>query len=315
MNDSAMTVITTAMWLMLPVLETVGVTAAPWATDRYEMFGVTVPPAAFSDIRLAGLRRNYSLTVGGFGGILALVDFGVWLGFGPTVAFWTAVIALVLIMAFGFVWWQRCRREMISVKTERGWKATGDRRVAVIDDSLPKPLPLWWDLVYVAIIAATVIVGYAGYDSMPQRVPMHMNMAGVVDGWADKSPWLIWLAPGFELAIVTVMVLGHIAILYSGRLIDPHRPPRSVWRHAAIMRVWSVYTLLVGIAVMLGVGLTLQLGMLGMVPLGLMGTTGMFVAMLAFAGCIVVILFYGRNGSHADDVEVGETGTEDETMP
>ncbi|MBT1165255.1 hypothetical protein [Bifidobacterium simiarum] len=72
-----MTVITTAMWLMLPVLETVGVAAAPWATDRYEMFGVTVPPAAFSDIRLAGLRRNYSLTVGGFGGILALVDFGV----------------------------------------------------------------------------------------------------------------------------------------------------------------------------------------------------------------------------------------------
>ncbi|MBT1165254.1 hypothetical protein [Bifidobacterium simiarum] len=57
-------------------------------------------------------------------------------------AFWTTVIALVLIMAFGFVRLQRCRHEVISVKTERGWKATGDRRVAVIDDSLPKSLPL-----------------------------------------------------------------------------------------------------------------------------------------------------------------------------
>ncbi len=58
MNDNAMAIITMAMWLLLPVLATVSVAAAPWTTDRHELFGVTVPPAAFDDTSLAGLRRN-----------------------------------------------------------------------------------------------------------------------------------------------------------------------------------------------------------------------------------------------------------------
>lgn len=312
MNDNAMAIITMAMWLLLPVLATVSVAAAPWTTDRHELFGVTVPRAAFDDTSLAGLRRYYSLAVGCFGGLSALTGFGVWRGFGLTAALWSAAISLVLITAFGFVWLQRCRREVIAVKAERGWKAVGDRRVAVIDDSLPKPLPLWCDLAYIAIIAATVIVGYAGYAGMPQYVPIHMNMVSAVDVWVGKSPWLIWLAPVFELVIAIVITVVHVAVLRAKRPVDPLQPQRSAWRHAVTSRAWSVCALLVGVAATLGVGLTLQLGLLGLVPLDAVGAAGMFAVVLAFAGCTVIAMFYGWNGFHPTNAE---NGADDETMP
>ena len=67
------------------------------------------------------------------------------------------------------------------MKRERGWTATGAKRMAVVaDDTFARPLPLWWDFVYVIVIVATIVIGYAGYGGMPQRVPIHTNAAGVV---------------------------------------------------------------------------------------------------------------------------------------
>ncbi|MBT1172940.1 DUF1648 domain-containing protein [Bifidobacterium sp. MA2] len=293
-----MTIWTMVMWVLLPVLVTVSVAVAPWVTDRREVFGVTVPPSAFADERILGLRRNYAASVGCLGGMFVLASLGVWRGFGLTAALWVVSLASVLITVIGFVRLQRCRREVLAIKAERGWRAdAGSRCIAVIDGSLPKPLSPWWDLVYVAIIAATVAVGYLGYDGMPQRVPMHTDMAGVVDGWADKSPLVIWFAPAYELVLAIVMTIAHIAILNAKRPIDPRRPMDSAWGYAVMMRAWSVYTLIVGVVVTLGIGMAVQLGVLGLVPLGAVGLIGMLVAVLALVGCLVVALFYGQNGS------------------
>ncbi|WP_146143568.1 DUF5808 domain-containing protein [Bifidobacterium callitrichos] len=75
-------------------------------------------------------------------------------------------------------------------------------------------------------------------------------------------------------------------------------------------RAWSVYVLVVGVAVTAGIGMTVQLGTIGVLDLGTVGLAGTFAGMLALVGGIVVVLFYGQNGSRVD-----AGGADDETMP
>ena len=297
--------------LLLPALVATCVAIVPWVTGRREVFGVTVPPAALADARIRRYRVAFSTLVGGVGATSLLACVALWRLVGVTPAFWCASILSIVVVAVGFAAQQRFRRRVIAIKRERGWTATGAKRMAVVaDDTFARPLSLWWDLVYVVVIAATIIVGYAGYGGMPQRVPIHTNAAGIVDGWADKSPFVIWFAPLTELILAAVMVGAHAAVLYARRPVDVDSPVRSARRYAAMARAWSVYVLVVGVAVTAGVGMTVQLGTIGVLDLGAVGLAGTFAGVLALVGGIVVVLFYGQNGSRVD-----AGGADDETMP
>lgn len=310
-NSMGITGVISMIPLLLPALVATCVAIVPWVTGRREVFGVTVPPAALADARIRRYRVAFSTLVGGVGAASLLACVALWRLVGVTPAFWCASILSIVVVAVGFAAQQRFRRRVISIKRERGWTATGAKRMAVVaDDTFARPLPLWWDLVYVIVIVATIVIGYAGYGGMPQRVPIHTNAAGVVDGWADKSPFVIWFAPLTELILAAVMVGAHAAVLYAKRPVDADSPVRSARRYAAMLRAWSVYVLVVGVAVTAGVGMTVQLGTIGVLDLGTVGLAGTFAGMLALVGGIVVVLFYGQNGLRVD-----AGGADDETMP
>ncbi|CAN5576494.1 SdpI family protein [soil metagenome] len=60
---------------------------------------------------------------------------------------------------------------------------------------------LWLE---VALLAAPFVALAFCWDQIPERVPMHWNVAGEIDGWASKGPGLL-LAP--LLAVGTVVLL------------------------------------------------------------------------------------------------------------
>lgn len=308
--------------LLLPALTAIGIAIVPWVAGRHEVFGVTVPPDTFADARIRRYRIVFSIVVGALGAVSVLACFVLWRLAGVTMTFWCASVLSVLVMIAGFAIQQRFRRRVIAIKRERGWTTAGAKRMVIADDDMiPRPLTLWWDLVYVLVIAATITVGYAGYDHMPQRVPIHMDAAGIVNGWADKSPSVIWFAPLMELMLAAVMTGAHAAVLYAKRQVNTDSPTNPTRRYATMARAWSVYVLLVGVVTTLGIGMTIQLGTIGVLDLGLVGLTGAFAGAFALIGGIMVMLFYGQHDSHigdgtiTDDDSADGNGTDGGTMP
>ncbi|MCS7225250.1 MAG: SdpI family protein [Armatimonadetes bacterium] len=59
------------------------------------------------------------------------------------------------------------------------------------------------------LLAATLVVaGYTAwvYPSLPERIPIHWNIQGQVDGWGRKE-WAAWLVPGLGLLWVGLIYL------------------------------------------------------------------------------------------------------------
>lgn len=77
---------------------------------------------------------------------------------------------------------------------------------------------LWASLGLIAVAFAASAIAYG---KLPERIPIHWNMQGEVDGYGGR--WTIFLMPGVMLMMIGVMALLPFASLKAEE-IDPHRP-------------------------------------------------------------------------------------------
>ena len=57
-----------------------------------------------------------------------------------------------------------------------------------------------------ALFAAAIVYSLALYPQLPDMIPIHWNLRGEVDGWADKR-FAVWLMPGVMLALIGMQVM------------------------------------------------------------------------------------------------------------
>lgn len=322
MNETITTIALPLTVLILPSLVAVPMALTPWLTDRREIFGVTVPPAAHRDPRIRTLKTGYLRAVVGADTACVAASFAVWILVGATGALWAAGAATIVVAVLAVVAQQACRRKVMTVKRERGWTAAGDRRAAaVVETAAPEPLGLRWESLQAVALAATILIGMLGYDRMPDRVPMHMDFAGRVDSWAEKSPSVIWYPVLAQLVMAVVMVVCHVVLLRSRRPMDPERPASSAYAYGVYARAWSVYLVVVGLLVAAAMGWGFQLSLIGVVGTGTVGVLLTLVAVAVAVGAIGMGVRYGQNGARVfagnDDAagNGGYDGDGDGTMP
>jgi len=70
-----------------------------------------------------------------------------------------------------------------------------------------------------ALIAATLFTTLLLYAKLPERIPIHWNIRGEVDGWGDKR-WAVFLMPG-TMALLVGMILGLPILSPRGFRIQP----------------------------------------------------------------------------------------------
>src|SRR4051794_34420634 len=56
------------------------------------------------------------------------------------------------------------------------------------------------------LIAAAVLYALILYPALPDRIPIHWNIRGEPDGWADKR-WAVWMMPGVMGLLVALLRL------------------------------------------------------------------------------------------------------------
>lgn len=74
-------------------------------------------------------------------------------------------------------------------------------------------VPIAWRVpnrVYAGLAIAVVVLTWAmllmAYPLLPNRIPMHFSLSGVVDGWATKRWWLVFLPAIFQSLLVPLTI-------------------------------------------------------------------------------------------------------------
>ena len=296
---------TTPMLLLLGLLTLVvplmGVTMAltPYLMPKRECFAVTVPDDAAADPYLRRLKRTYlaimlALTAA------ATIACAAALELDPEHAFVAALVAAALVLCLGGYGLMLCFRAKVQrYKKAQGWVAEGRRSAGFVgDEPFPKPLFLAWDLLYVPVILITLAMGIVGYPAMPDKVPLHMDLAGKVTEWADKSSGIVAFPVLFVVLIAVCLTVAHWVILRSKKGSAPTMPAASAWAYGMFARAQSV--LLVGMGLLVSLlGPVIQLTFLGvlsmtqaLVPIGV-------VVVVVLVASTAVSLVYGQNGRAA----------------
>jgi uncharacterized membrane protein len=191
--------------------------AMPAITHPTLPLGVSVPQARVADpVIVASVRRYRRWILMSL--VLGLVLSAV-LGFAaPTVGI---IVPVLLVSVLGMGSYVVSREAIARAKREGGWYEDVPVRLAanVTAARVSAPIPFGWYLAATVLLAIAAGIGVAVYPALPDPLPIHWDLNGVANGFAQKS---VWSAFG-----VVLVGLGVVALLFAlSFLVRVARPRR-----------------------------------------------------------------------------------------
>lgn len=307
----------TAVFLVVLILLT-GVLLAitPWLMRRNECFAVTVPADKQNDERLLALKRRYSKSVLLVSGVLALLAAVVFFlqmrqpsGMSEPMLAAVVLLGTLLPIVVSFVLMLRARRKVQAIKAQEDWRAVSQQTLAFIaEDDAPGAIPLAWNLLYIPLIAACMVLAWILYPSMPDQIPMHMNFAGEVDSLVDKWP-VVFAFPLLLTAFMALtMAFCHWTILRSKRPTDLGAPVTSAYAYGMFARAQSIFLLATGLVVTAAIDFGFVFSAAELISLGQMTGIVLAVSFLVVVAAVVLSVVYGQAGSKLHARMASETG-------
>lgn len=275
----------------------------PHLARRRECFAVTVPPSAAADPIVRRLKRRFtasllSLTVllcagaclifgQGMRGDAALLDVLDWYLIGSDAAVLIVCYALMLLF----------RRKVRARKEQMGWEARRQRSAAVIGEEGVCRVPLSWCWIFAAIIAATFACALICYPSLPDQVPVRVNVDGTVQEWMAKGPAAVAFPVIMQAFLAGCFTFALWSINRSKKQVDPAAPAVSALAYGLYARAWSLYDLICGSVMTAAVGALFLLASMELIPLIAVAAATMMLAVAAVASALVLSVVYGQAGS------------------
>ena len=269
----------------------------PYLMRRGEVFTVTVPTSEQHDPFVKRLKRRYAALVLAATALLSVAGLACAAAGAFGAAFAVMVAGLLALTGGGCALMLLYRRKMNEYKKERGWVADAQESVAVVGEQpVPHAISLKWNLLYLPIMALTLIIGSVGYAHMPDMIAMHVGFDGTVNEWAEKTPLIVWMPVLIQAFMGVCFVFSHWTIAHSKKWAEPGAPATSALAYGLFARAQSIF-LVAG-------GVVIDLAMVAM-PLSFMdvlsiGQAGVFVAVAAIVLCVggmAVSAVYGQAGS------------------
>ena len=303
-----------ALLLFVPLI---GILEAmvPWLVKDRECFAVTIPSAAARDPRLVAYKRMYSIVMV----VAAVIAFAVCLPIASGDANRLGIVILVTTFAqigLGFLLMLAFRQRVRAIKRVEGWEAEAAESVAVSIDDLPRPLPLRWEWLHVAIIAASLALTWALYPQMPDQIIQHVDFNGMPTDYMPKSPMSALFPVAVTAFMAAIMTCSHAMIVRSKRPVDPESPATSSLAYALFARMQSIVLYASGILLTSVIGLSMPLAFAEVVPMDVMGSFVIVAVLVIVLASVWVAVVYGQSGARAikQDVASGAMPMDEDRM-
>jgi uncharacterized membrane protein len=285
---------------MLFILGFTGVFLAitPLLVKHSEVFAVTVPSAAYDEPEIRRLRTRY-MTITLIATALMMIASAASWSISENVFVWVFTGAVLLLIMVAFVLYLVVRAQVIKLKAERGWDEDARAEVSAVivePAAVKRPPSMYWNLLYVVIVAATLVIGLALYPHMPALVPTHSDFAGNVTNYVPKSRTLLFYTPFIQVFLAVIMAFVFWVMRRARRDIDPLHPQASAQRAALFVWIQSIFILLFGLVLTASMA-AIQLSFVGALPIDTAG----FIVITACVSMMFVLTFislrYGQSGA------------------
>lgn len=271
----------------------------PYIVRRNICFGISIPESEYHSPKISALRRSYTISCLGIGLVMGIgsalcyarlpVERGVWIQLGGLFLYLAVTTLIYFLM----------RLRIKAVKQESDWEVAQDT-AGEISGEPDKIINTGWYLLYLAVIALTVLAAVFKYPSLPQQIPIHYNFAGEVDRYGGKSAATLAVMPLMQFFMGLLFGGINLGIGMSG-----HR--KNFKRTREFRRIMSISLFAIGFMVML-LFACIQLSMLSILNEALTMVMP-FVFLAAVFGIFIYLgVKVGQGGSR---LRIEDEGPED----
>lgn len=164
--------------------------------------------------------------------------------------------------------------------------------------SSPNHLSLLWNLLYLVLIALTILLALVLYPTMPEQIPLHANLVGEVDRWTSKSYASVLGFPVlFELLFAVIFPISQAAFRFANPYKDKDVPKDVSDAYILYCRAWSIYLLVLGLGLASVVGIGFVLSSAGIITLMQLGITALILTVCSLVVLVALMVVYGQNGA------------------
>ncbi|GGH79442.1 putative membrane protein [Pullulanibacillus pueri] len=276
----------------------------PYVTRRTDSFGVSIPEAVYYSEELRSMRKRFAWQTALLGLVLVLLWWLVSIPVSLEVETVVFVCALFTFLFGSFVLYLIYHHRMKTLKARKAW---GEPRseVVAIDTAFRHGkimVSLGWFTIPLGIALVTLICSFIFYQHLPTRIPMHYDMKGHVDRWADKSYRTVMSFPILQLYMTALFLFINSIIGKSKQQIDRENPEMSVKRNQLFRLKWARFNFLTGVLLVLMFSF-MQLSYFIEISLTLTLVVTLSVVGLIVIGAVVLSFMTGQGGSR---IKVGE---------
>ncbi|ACA54755.1 DUF1648 domain-containing protein [Clostridium botulinum] len=156
------------------------------------------------------------------------------------------VLFTFIYIFISFLIYLKFNNDVKKLKSNKNWFKNKKQVIAVdtefssenANKSLISP---WWFLIPILIILITIFMNIKAYPNLPNKVATHWDFNGNVNGYQNKSTFLIYQMPLMELFITSIFFLCYKIIGWSKKQISAVNPEESKVRNKLFRRILSIY--------------------------------------------------------------------------
>lgn len=277
----------------------------PYLTRKTLSFGISIPEELFNSPDIKAIRERYRNRT--FVSVTAIALVVLVLLFN--LASETGIVAIIAGTFAQLIpvniFYLQSHFKMKALKKNSDWNKNKSQIVVVDTDFRKKKTTLssLWFLLYAGIILATLFIGIAVYDELPDKIPAHYDINGNVDRWTEKSYAIIFSIPVVQIFIGILMAFVYIIIRKSKQQIDAANPEKSIEQNRIFRYRWSAFAVFSGAGLLLMFSF-IQFARFGLLPLNLVLPLTLVIPLLMLAAVVVLAVTTGQSGSRISEVHI-----------
>ncbi|APC79346.1 TPA: DUF1648 domain-containing protein [Clostridium botulinum] len=156
------------------------------------------------------------------------------------------VLFTFIYIFISFLIYIKFNNDVKKLKSNKNW-FKNKKQVIVVDTEFSSEnankslISPWWFLIPILIILITIFMNIKAYPNLPNKVATHWDFNGNVNGYQNKSTFLIYQMPLMELFITSIFFLCYKIIGWSKKQISAVNPEESKTRNKLFRRILSIY--------------------------------------------------------------------------
>lgn len=270
----------------------------PYISRRNILLGVKTPPNLLKTKEVKDIIKGFIISNIAIGSLsILLISYFLYKFYSITLVTLAPLIFLGILFIIYIIW----NKKLKVLKIEMEWDKLATN-IVVVDTKFSRDkarvdeLSKWWLLLPCGIIAVNLFLSLYKYPSLAEKIPIHWDFQGNIDGYMNKSIPAVLMMPGFQLLMGIIMYLAYYAMKKSKQKIDSKNPELSLKKNIIFRKTWGIYFLVSTVLLELLFTVT-NLMVLGILQdLKLFNLVIIIVLTITIGGSIILSLVLGQGG-------------------